>query len=323
VEAAVSERYNYATVKYTPNGDTVWVRTYNGTGSDEDRAYAIAVDDEGNVFVTGASWGILDDYATIKYDSSGVQQWVARYNGPVNSYDKAYDLKLDNDGNVYVTGASGGEGLNYDYVTIKYNPDGGEEWIARYNGPDNYNDYAAALALDGLGNIFVTGYSENAPSPFISTTDYTTIKYNANGAEQWISRYNGPGNYYDKGAAIAADQNGNVYVTGKTEYYQQQNSADIATLKYATATAVRNNEGYQEAVSIFPNPTRGKICISTSKAIEKIVISDVTGGTVLISFPGIAGQDQYEVDLSGLASGVYFAKISIDKATFIEKIMKK
>ncbi len=220
VEADVSQRYNYATVKYKPNGDTAWVRTYNGAGSDEDRAYAIAVDDDRNVIITGASWGsFYDDYTTVKYDSNGVQKWVARYNGPANSYDKAWDLKLDNQGNVYVTGESGGAGGNYDYCTIKYNGGGGEEWVARYNGPDNLDDVASSLAVDNQGNICVTGYSKNAPSPYISTTDIVTIKYNTAGQEQWIHRFNGPGDNDDNGTAIVTDNSGNIFVTGTSEYY--------------------------------------------------------------------------------------------------------
>jgi hypothetical protein len=72
------------------------------------------------VYVTGSSIGTNYDYATIKYNSSGVQQWVIRYNGPGNSYDYASSLAVDGSGNVYVTGVSFGSGTYYDYATIKY-----------------------------------------------------------------------------------------------------------------------------------------------------------------------------------------------------------
>ena len=61
-----------------------WVARYNGPGNAADAAIDVAVDDEGNVYVTGSSAGAgtYADYATIKYNSAGVLQWVSRYNAP-------------------------------------------------------------------------------------------------------------------------------------------------------------------------------------------------------------------------------------------------
>jgi Beta-propeller repeat len=69
------------------NVQQAWVARYNGPGNDTDYASAIVVDGSGNVYVTGQSYTIdsWTDYATIKYNSAGQQEWVARYNGPANS----------------------------------------------------------------------------------------------------------------------------------------------------------------------------------------------------------------------------------------------
>jgi hypothetical protein len=71
---------DYGTIKYSPNGDTAWVRRYNGPGSGYDYAYAIAVDGAGNVYIAGecAGVGTSTDYATIKYYSNGDTAWVRR-----------------------------------------------------------------------------------------------------------------------------------------------------------------------------------------------------------------------------------------------------
>ena len=102
--------------------DTAWVRRYDGPGNGIDCAFSLAVDGQGNVYVTGYSTGSTtsQDYATIKYNSAGVEQWVARYNEPGNNNDKAYSLAVDGQGNVYVTGYSTGSTTSYDYATIKY-----------------------------------------------------------------------------------------------------------------------------------------------------------------------------------------------------------
>src|SRR3972149_184729 len=138
-----------------------WVATYNGPGNSYDQANALTVDNSGNVYVTGGSYvsGGFEDYATIKYAPNGDTLWVRRYNGPGNSSDAAYALALDGSGNVYVTGCSPGSGTIEDYATIKYAPNGDTLWVRRYNGPDSSYDYASALALDGSGNVYVTGVS--------------------------------------------------------------------------------------------------------------------------------------------------------------------
>ena len=95
----------------------------------------------------------------MKYNASGVQQWVARYDGPASSDDWATALAVDGSGNVYVTGYSAGSGTGYDYATVKYNAGGVQQWVARYDGPASGDDLATALAVDGSGNVYVTGYS--------------------------------------------------------------------------------------------------------------------------------------------------------------------
>ncbi|MCJ7831622.1 MAG: hypothetical protein MUP86_03795, partial [Dehalococcoidia bacterium] len=80
---------------------------------------------------------------------------------------------VDVSGNVYVTGWSYGSGTDYDYATIKYDTDGNEKWVARYDGPASDYDSAGALGVDGTGNVYVTGYSPASGTSY----DYATIKY--------------------------------------------------------------------------------------------------------------------------------------------------
>jgi beta-propeller repeat-containing protein len=167
--------YDYATVKYNSAGQEQWVSTYGEPGG-LGGATAIALDDSSNAYVTGqiSHPGMYSDYGTIKYNSAGQQQWVARYNGPPeNAVDVATAIVVDGSGNIYVTGRSQRTSFfsDYDYVTIKYNSAGQEQWLARYDGLGNANDEAVAIAIGGPGNVYVTGRSG------VFSYDYTTVKY--------------------------------------------------------------------------------------------------------------------------------------------------
>ncbi|PYJ00007.1 MAG: hypothetical protein DMF00_09265 [Verrucomicrobia bacterium] len=193
----------------TATAQEIWVATYNGPANASDFGHSIAVDSPGNVYVTGWSIGTGWDYATIKYNNSGTQQWVARYNGPGNGDDEGDFIAVDSSGNVYVAGLSTGSGTGWDYATIKYNASGVQQWVTRYNGPAGGNDAPNGMAIDAAGNVYVTGNSLGIGTGY----DYATVKYNSSGTQQWVTRYNGPVNGGDYGNAIAVDSSGNVYVT--------------------------------------------------------------------------------------------------------------
>ena len=151
------------------------------------------------------------DYATIKYNAAGQQQWVARYDGPANSDDGATAIAIDGAGNAYVTGYSYGS-VGYDYATIKYNSAGQQQWARRYDGPAHADDVANAISVDGSGSVYVTGGSYGSGS----SLDYATIKYDTSGQQQWVRRYDGPASYDDEATAMAVDGSGDVYVTGRS-----------------------------------------------------------------------------------------------------------
>jgi len=166
---------DYATVKYDVDGNQCWVASYNGAAGGYDYARAVAVDFRGNVYVTGYSdfgGGHLDDYVTIKYDSTGQTQWTKGYDSPSHYHDRASGIALDSEGYVYVTGRS--TLVSTDFCTIKYHPETGDErWLVRYNHMGTSYDEAVDLVLDGESNVIVIGQSSGTYSHY----DITTVKY--------------------------------------------------------------------------------------------------------------------------------------------------
>ena len=193
-----------------------WAVRYNGPGNGSDQATAIEVDGVGGVYVTGYSIGNGStlDIATVKYGSAGSQLWAVRYNGPGNGDDRASDIAVDAAGNVYVTGYITCPGTGEDYATIKYDASGNLQWIVGYNGPGNGSDRAAAIAVDGAGNVYVTGRSWGGWTGF----DYATLAYSPSGSQLWVSRY-GEQNHADEACAIALDPSGGVRVAGSSTWY--------------------------------------------------------------------------------------------------------
>ena len=221
---------DFVTIRYYPNGETAWVRRYDGPSSGDDNPTGrIAVDGFGYVYVAGESWGDSVtgfEFATIKYDPGGDTVWVRRYGRPGDGYDRVNEISVDDFGNVYVTGFSDSAGMSKDFTTIKYNVDGDTAWVRFYDGQNGEDDVALDVAVDDVGNAYVTGYSYASGTD----VDFATIRYNTDGDTGWVRRYDGPVSGEDRAMDIAVDASGNVCVTGYSD--GDGTADDFATIKY-------------------------------------------------------------------------------------------
>ncbi|MFI5211900.1 MAG: T9SS type A sorting domain-containing protein, partial [Ignavibacteria bacterium] len=309
-----------------------WVSRYNGPGNNEDRAYAIVVDNSDNVIVTGGSVGssTASDYETVKYNQAGVQQWESRYNGPGNSEDRAYAIVVDNSDNIIVTGESKGNGSDFDYGTVKYNQAGSQQWVGRYNGPGNSEDRAYAIVVDNSDNIYITGSSRSGSSQ--GTEDYATLEYTPAGSELWAVRYNGTGSNEDRAYAIVVDNSDNIFVTGESRNSSVLGSEDYLTVKYADTqlsgirlvenSVPRNYEVYQNYPNPFNPSTKIRIDVA-ARSFVKVAVYDVLGNQKEVLVDQNLNTGTYEVEwkASGFSSGVYFYRITMDGFSITKKML--
>jgi hypothetical protein len=203
-----------------------------GGGSGSDEAFGGAVDSSGNVYVVGRSsgaWGTPvrsysggTDAVVAKFNSSGALVWHT-FLGAAQD-DAAYDLAVDNNGRVYVTGYSAGTWgspvrpytAGYDVFVARLNSSGALEWVTFLGGSDS--DRGVGLALYGA-DIFIAGVSRASwgfgVNQHAGYDDILVAKLNNSGALQWHT-FHGSG-AYEEATDILVNSAGHVYVSGYSD----------------------------------------------------------------------------------------------------------
>jgi hypothetical protein len=226
-------------------------------GSSNDSGTGIAVDGDGNAYVTGSTesseytfpaaggpdltWNGSSDAFVVKVRADGTGLVWAGYIGSVHP-ESGSGIAVDDEGNVYITGslisnlayqpfpAIVGPDLTYnggsDAFVVKVRADGTALVYAGYIGGGD-DDWGNGIAVDAAGNAYVTGYtlSDQATFPVAVGPDLThnggvqdafVVKVRADGTGLVYAGYIG-GSGYDEGEDIAVDDAGCAYVTGSTQ----------------------------------------------------------------------------------------------------------
>jgi len=223
--------YYLITLKYASNGTLLWNRSFD-YGLEDNMGNSIAVDSQGNSYVTGYGYnGSGCDILTLKYASNGTLLWNRSFDY-VSDSDEGKGIAVDSDRNVYVAGYSKNGSIT-GITLLKYNESGNLLWNRFFE--HDVDTYSIYFKLSSSGNPYLVGSKNTGPS-----SDVLILKYNESGNLQWNTTYE----YVETSFAVARsfilDNDGNAYITG---YMNSATTAeDIVIIKCASnGTLLWNN----------------------------------------------------------------------------------
>ena len=215
--------------KYNSNGIREWVRQLGTPGSGE-HALSVAVDNAGNVRVSGFTDGNLDgeinagglDAFLVTWDGNGTKLSTKLVGTTADDY--ANGVAVDRAGNVYLTGYSegvlgeenaGSQDLwvskNFGQLTENNPSELALEWIQLSGSPEI--DSSFNVAVDSEGNVYTSG-----------ETSGSLDGANAGGSDIWVSKYDNSGNllwteqlgtpWDERSESMTVDREGNIYLAG-------------------------------------------------------------------------------------------------------------
>jgi hypothetical protein len=208
--------------KYSAAGALRWKRQL-GTAA-LDVADGVAVDGDGNLYISGSTAGSLGgpfqggfDAWVAKYSAAGALRWKRQLG--TSGLDVAWaSAAADGDGNVYIAGWTDGslggpfQGGDRDAWVAKYSAAGELLWKRQFGTSDL--DVALGVAT-GDGNVYISGFTGGSLwAPNRGGFDAWVVKYSAVGDLLWKRQF---GTAESDGAnAVATNGDGNVYVSGST-----------------------------------------------------------------------------------------------------------
>jgi hypothetical protein len=310
------------------DNEGAWQWAVNAGGSKQDGGASIAVDDEGNCYITGVFYDVAlfgnftltsiggpadPDVFVAKLDTNGNWQWAVRGGGYVG--DAGYGIAVDDYGNSYVTGhfmwsaTFGSTQLSSqgsaDVFVATLDTNGVWGWAV--SGGGSQPDYVYDIAVDSNGNTYLTGDFEGSATfgadmlTSLGNVDVFIAKLDSTGA--WVWAKSGGSNSIERGYDIAVDSSDNAYITGVflvsitfgTTTLSGQGSWDVYVVKLDGAGQ------WQWAISAGSSATEGAWGIAVDTKGDPY-ISGVFDGQVTFGESTIISQGANDIFIAKLDS---------------------
>jgi hypothetical protein len=341
----------------------VWSQSIGGTHNDG--GGAIATDSSDNLIASGSfsqtvdlgggpmtSAGVYDVFLA-KYDPNGVHVWSQDFGGRL--LDQANDIAVTGSDDILLTGFFrdtvdfGGEALTADTLfgdafLARYEADGTHVWSKSFGGENT--QYSYGVAVDGDESVLITGYFQGSvdfgggalTSP--NHVDIFLAKFDANGVHQWSRQFGSP-SWADMGLSVAADDNGDVLITGRCRGTVDFGGGPFTTIgddgylaKYDGGTAVGIDDKPLPDRTLLvsrPNPFTSSTLIEFFTHREgsvKLIIYDAKGRHVKTLLDAHMSAGWHTEEWTGLdddggriATGVYFYRLVVGNRVQVKKVV--
>lgn len=359
------------TMRLDSAGNFLWANSVGGDALLFDGADGLAVDDDGNVFVTGffndtvdfdpgpgvfniAEAGSGDVFLT-KYNNFGDLVWARAVSGPL--FEKAYDIALDPDANILLTGNYNtgtdfdpnagvvvGNTSPSDMFVLKLDSASNFQWVRTVDENSIQPTKGLRVTADAQGDVYLAGWFEGTmdADPGVGTTtlssageeDVLLMKLDASGPVLWATSMSGPD--IDQPSDIAFGPAGSLYVAGN---YDSETLtlggivlnnaggpsstgdmfiARLDSTDLATGLIVMDPSGPE--VVAYPDPFEAHVVVGGTAANDELRLFDMAGRCVLLER---AQGNTTTLNTSMLNKGMYVLVVGRGNQLVRSKVVKQ
>lgn len=300
-------------VKYSPDGDSLWTRTFDFGGTFEGIFALAMATDGGHIVGTGntgdvAAWTF--DFLTVKFTLDGDTVWSRRLD--VQAEDWGCGIAADTAGSIYITGFAGSytnpPEVPESCVVAKYSSTGAPVWVKVYGDPEAYWTDGYGIACDPAGNLLVCA---DILDTLLWTGGILLVNYSPAGETNWTRRYQPDESDYPSTVCLAspdivyvlggcANGSASAFLVMKLRYgagIEEPDSPSVPN-RFPTnggATLLRRGEALRLAVNLAGD--------------YRVSLCDAAGRCIRVLHSGRLNPGEHSFSVSGIPAGIYFCRL--------------